>query len=145
MALVSDPPGLNLAESTTYVTLPDGVQFCSLSEIFPNHIRAKGVVVGVATICAINIVWLQVAPIAFRTIGYKFYLVFCIPGFVAATWLWFFFPNTLGLPLEEVARLFGDADELYQAAHLGTTTNLEKPESGSQQGAYVSTKHVEEA
>lgn len=143
--MVSDTVGPNSVESIAYARLPDGVQFCSLGEIFPNHIRAKGVVVGVATICAINIVWLQVAPIAFRTIGYKFYLVFCIPGFIAATWLWFFFPNTLGLPLEEVARLFGDADELYQAAHLGPTTTLEKTDSGSQQGAYVSTKHVEEA
>lgn len=143
--MVSGALGPSIAESTTYVRLPDGVQFCSLSEIFPNHIRAKGVVVGVATICAINIVWLQVAPIAFRTIGYKFYLVFCIPGFIAATWLWFFFPNTLGLPLEEVARLFGDADELFSSAHLGATTDLEKTNSSNQQGAYVSTEHVEEA
>lgn len=92
------------------------MQFCSLGEIFPTHIRAKGVVVGVATICGINILWLQVAPIAFRTIEYKFYMVFCIPGAFAAAWLWFFFPNTLGIPLEEIAKIFGDADELYTPA-----------------------------
>lgn len=92
--------------------LIDGVQFCSLGEIFPNHLRAKGVVIGVATITAINIVWLQVAPIAFLRIGYLFYMVFFIPGFIATAWLWFFFPDTLGVPLEEVARMFGDADEL---------------------------------
>lgn len=26
--------------------------------------------------------------------------------------MWFFFPNTKGMPLEEVAALFGDADEV---------------------------------
>lgn len=26
--------------------------------------------------------------------------------------MWFFFPNTKGLPLEEVAALFGDEDEI---------------------------------
>ena len=84
-----------------------------MGEIFPNHIRAKGVVVGVATITGINIMWLQVAPLGFKTIGYKFYMVFFIPGLFAAAWLWFFFPNTLGIPLEEVAEIFGDAHELH--------------------------------
>ena len=30
--------------------------------------------------------------------------------------MWFYFPNTNGLPLEEVAAIFGDADEvaIYQ-------------------------------
>lgn len=91
----------------------DGVQFAFLSEIFPNQIRAKGMVVGVATICAINILWLQVAPTAFATIGYKFYMVFFIPGYIATAVLWFLYPNTLGMPLEEVAQLFGDQEEIY--------------------------------
>jgi hypothetical protein len=90
-----------------------------LGEIFPNHLRAKGVVVGVGTITAINIVWLQTAPIAFNTIGYKFYMVFFIPGFIATAWLWVYFPNTLGLPLEEVAKIFGDADELSEGPSRG--------------------------
>jgi MFS family permease len=93
------------------LTITDGVQFCSLGEIFPTHLRAKGVVIGVATITAINIVWLQTAPIAFRTIGYKFYMVFFIPGFVATAWLWFYFPNTLGMRLEEIGQMFGDTTE----------------------------------
>ena len=97
----------------------DGVQFAFLGEIFPNQIRAKGMVVGVATICAINILWLQVAPTAFATIGYKFYMVFFIPGYVATAVLWFLYPNTLGMPLEEVAQLFGDQEEIYGHQNAG--------------------------
>jgi hypothetical protein len=113
-----------------------------LSEIFPNHIRAKGVVVGVATICAINIVWLQVAPIAFETIGYRFYLTFCIPGFFAAAWLWFYFPNTLGMPLEDVAKIFGDHDELYSQTSAADAAGKEKAEVGI---ADMGSSHVEDA
>lgn len=89
----------------------DGVQFAYLGEIFPTHLRAKGMVVGVATICAINILWLQVAPTAFESIGYKFYMVFFIPGFICTAILWFLYPDTLGIPLEEVVKIFGDHDE----------------------------------
>lgn len=127
----------------TNASSTDGVQFCSLSEIFPNHIRAKGVVVGVATICAINILWLQVAPIAFETIGYRFYLVFCVPGFVAAAWLWFFFPNTLGIPLEEIAGIFGDADELYSQADLVAEDKNKKANEGATEVSYIGASHVE--
>jgi hypothetical protein len=41
----------------------DGTQFAYIGEIFPTHIRAKGLSVGVATICLMNIIWLQAAPV----------------------------------------------------------------------------------
>lgn len=63
-----------------------------------------------------NIVWLQAAPTAFQNISWRFYLCFIIPGSIGAAVMWFFFPNTKGLPLEEVAAIFGDAHEvaIYQ-------------------------------
>jgi MFS family permease len=95
----------------------DGTQFAYLGEIFPTHLRAKGVSLGVATISFTNIIWLQAAPTAFITIGWKFYLVFIIPGTIGAVIIWIWFPDTNGMPLEEVAALFGDEDEIavYQA------------------------------
>lgn len=61
-----------------------------------------------ATISFTNIIWLQAAPTAFITIGWRFYLVFIIPGTIGGLIIWFYFPNTNGLPLEEVAAIFGD-------------------------------------
>jgi MFS family permease len=58
----------------------DGTQFSYLSEIFPTHLRAKGVCLGVSMISLMNIIWLQSAPTAFNAIGWKFYLCFIIPG-----------------------------------------------------------------
>ena len=47
-----------------------------------------------------------------RTIGWKFYLCFIIPGTLSGIAIWFLFPDTKGLALEEVAAIFGDKDEL---------------------------------
>lgn len=54
--------------------------------------------------------WLQVAPIAFASIGWKFYMVFICCAVAAAIVMFFTFPDTLNRPLEEVAALFGDDD-----------------------------------
>jgi sugar porter (SP) family MFS transporter len=91
----------------------DGGQFVYLGEIFPTHIRAKGISLGMAGLCAMNIIWLQVAPIAFATIGWKFYLCFIIPGGIAGFVILFWFPDTRGLPLENIALIFGDKAELF--------------------------------
>ena len=50
----------------------DGTQFSYLGEIFPTHLRAKGVCLGVAMISMMNIIWLQAAPVAFENVsGWK--------------------------------------------------------------------------
>lgn len=42
-----------------------------------------------------------------RNIGWRYYLVFIIPSFVWVIVIQFTFPDTKGMPLEEVATLFG--------------------------------------
>ncbi|RFU26009.1 hypothetical protein B7463_g10338, partial [Scytalidium lignicola] len=86
----------------------DGIQYVYLGEIFPTHLRAKGIALGMAGLNLINIIWLQVAPIAFRNIGWRFYLCLFAPGTIMGLIIWVWFPNTKGIPLEEAAALFGD-------------------------------------
>jgi hypothetical protein len=50
--------------------------------------------------------------VAFVRIGWKFYLCFIIPGTIGGVCMWLFWPDTRGLPLEEVAAIFGDRDEV---------------------------------
>lgn len=85
-------------------------------EIFPTHLRAKGGTLCVACYCLINIMWLQVAPIAFDHIGWRFYMVFLSLAVVEGFIMLFTFPNTLNKPLEEIAAMFGDDDlvAIYQ-------------------------------
>jgi len=94
------------------LTANTGTQFAYLGEIFPTHLRAKGVCLGVAMISFMNIIWLQAAPTAFVRIGWKFYLCFIIPGTIGGACMWLFWPDTRGLPLEEVAAIFGDQAEV---------------------------------
>jgi hypothetical protein len=42
-------------------------------------------------------------------------LCFIIPGYIFAVCAWLFFPDTRHLALEEIAAIFGDADEIYHA------------------------------
>ncbi|KAF3054078.1 hypothetical protein E8E11_011298 [Didymella keratinophila] len=71
------------------------------SEVFPNHIRSKGVALANFVLALADLVYLQVKPYAFTNIGWQFFLVRCIV-------LLFVLPETRGMPLESVAKLFGD-------------------------------------
>lgn len=99
-----------------YGAMLDGTQFSYLGEIFPTHLRAKGICLGVAMISLMNIIWLQSAPTAFANIGWKFYLALIIPGTIGGFIVFFLFPDTHDRPLEEIAEIFGDRDEvaIYQ-------------------------------
>ena len=55
-----------------------------------------------------QIIFLEASPTAFSNIGWKYYLVFLF-GIVAFTIpTFFYYPETKGIPLEEIGRLFGD-------------------------------------
>lgn len=45
------------------------------AELFPNHIRSKGLPLAVATIALTDLIWLQSAETAINHIGWKFFLV----------------------------------------------------------------------
>ncbi|KAH0847812.1 hypothetical protein AYO21_04018 [Fonsecaea monophora] len=90
----------------------DGTQFVYLGEVFPNHLRAKGVCLGTSMIAFMNIIWLQSAPEALKNIQWKFLLCFIIPGFLSGFCVVMFWPDTRDTPLEEIGAIFGDGDEI---------------------------------
>ncbi|KAF2688268.1 hypothetical protein K458DRAFT_440000 [Lentithecium fluviatile CBS 122367] len=95
----------------------DGTQYVYYAELFPNHIRAKGMTFGMASISLMNVMWLQVALTAFEKITWKFYLCFISPAYFFAIAWFFFYPNTKGMAPEEIAVPFGDEVEtdVYRA------------------------------
>ena len=103
-------------------------------EVFPTHLRAKGLALCGATIALTDLIYLEAAPTAFANIGWRFYLVstpilhrkvsdsfrvFVVICTVGVVWMWFALPETKGLPLETVAELFGDRDEVVVYADNG--------------------------
>ncbi|OAG37952.1 hypothetical protein AYO21_07802 [Fonsecaea monophora] len=92
-----------------------GVEACGAPfycEIFPTHIRAKGVCFCVFVNSAANLLYLEVAPTALQNIGWRFLLVFICVLSVGSVLYWFWVPETRSVPLEELAAIFGDTDEV---------------------------------
>ncbi|KID99675.1 sugar transporter STL1, partial [Metarhizium majus ARSEF 297] len=80
------------------------------SEILPLRLRQKGSSISTAANWIFNYMVVQITPIAIDNIGWKTYIIFAI---LNATWvpiIFFFFPETKGLELEDVDRLFAGDD-----------------------------------
>jgi MFS family permease len=88
----------------------EGPNFYYTAEIFPSHLRAKGMNLAMASLCVGDIIWLVSAPTAFQTIGWRFYLCFIAVTAIGVLWIALTFPDTRKKPLEEIAKLFGDED-----------------------------------
>lgn len=65
----------------------DAPTYVFMSEIFPSHMRSKGMAVAIAIYALSAIVYLQVTPLAVANIGWKYFLVrepprhpFCLIG-----------------------------------------------------------------
>lgn len=92
----------------SYGCCVDAITYVYCSEIFPSHIRARGVAFSLAVLFLTAMVYLEAAPTAFAQVGWKYYLVFLIVTAINIFVVWRFFPETKGLSLEEIGEVFGD-------------------------------------
>ncbi|GFZ44445.1 hypothetical protein JCM24511_02167 [Saitozyma sp. JCM 24511] len=91
-----------------FCTTQDASSYVYVSEIFPTHIRPKGVAISVSGLFLSTLIFVSAAPQGFQNIGWKYYFVLMFPAFVGSLTEFFFWPETRGLPLEEIAAKFGD-------------------------------------
>ncbi|KAK0705279.1 hypothetical protein B0H67DRAFT_604171 [Lasiosphaeris hirsuta] len=89
-------------------------------EILPLKIRSKGTSLSTATNWACN--WLvgEMTPVLQELIGWRLYLVhafFCVVSFVV---VYFLYPETCGVRLEDMDALFGDATTAMGTPATGT-------------------------
>jgi H+/Cl- antiporter ClcA len=80
----------------------------------------------------INVISLFVNPIAMKAIAWKYYIVFCFFLGIILTLIYFFFPETKGHSLEEIAQIFdkniGDSGTLESDAEKESATKIEQVE-----------------
>ena len=99
------------------------------TEILPYSLRAKGLTVEMLSIYGSLVVLAFVNPIALDNIGWHYYILFCCLLIVIVGVTWFFFPETKGYSLEEVAEVFdGPAAGRKVSVDLSGVT---RKESGS--------------
>lgn len=103
-------------------TCCDTTMYLYVSEIFPTEIRPIGMGFSLFGQFAATIILLQVAPMGFNNAGWKFYLLIICWSAVFIPVIYFFFPETAQLTLEEIAKQFGEE----VAVHLTGATDEEK-------------------
>ncbi|KAF4211000.1 hypothetical protein CNMCM8980_002916 [Aspergillus fumigatiaffinis] len=82
------------------------------SEILPLRLRQRGSSISTASNWICNYLVVQITPPAISNIGWKTYIIFAVLNTLWVPIIYFFFPETKGLQLEEVDRLFaGETDE----------------------------------
>ncbi|OAG33838.1 hypothetical protein AYO21_12057 [Fonsecaea monophora] len=100
-----------------YASTLDATSYVFCTEIFPTHLRARGMAWSLAILFLCTIAYLIPAPTAFAQVGWKYYLLFIVLSTINLPLIWYFFPETRGLALEEVGEIFGDKIEV-RLTHL---------------------------
>ncbi|KAH6974567.1 MFS transporter [Ilyonectria sp. MPI-CAGE-AT-0026] len=94
----------------------DATSYVYGSEIFPTHVRARGLSISMTGLFVSTIIFLQSAPSAFTNVGWKYYLAFIAMSTVMFFVVWLYFPETKGKSLEDIAEVFGDNVTLNDSA-----------------------------
>lgn len=55
----------------------------------------------------------EVSPIAFTSIGEKYFIVFAVMNIVSAVTIYFFYPETAGCSLEEIDEIFIQSKSIF--------------------------------
>ncbi|PWN33099.1 general substrate transporter [Meira miltonrushii] len=76
------------------------------SEIFPQQSRTLGMACMAASNWLYNFAISMGTPRAFLNIGWGFYLIFCVVTLISIPYVFFLLPETKGVPLEHMDRLF---------------------------------------
>ena len=86
----------------------DATTYIYASEIFPNHLRARGLSLSVSGLFLASLAFTQAASSALATIGWKYYILFTALSSAMVILILTYFPETKGLSLEEMSKLFED-------------------------------------
>jgi hypothetical protein len=86
----------------------DPPQFVWCAEIFPTVIRAKGIGLTFFSYFVGAITYTTPGALAFKNIGWRYYMVWFSCNIVSTIVIYFFVQETSNLTLEEIGELFGD-------------------------------------
>ncbi|EON63147.1 hypothetical protein W97_02374 [Coniosporium apollinis CBS 100218] len=86
----------------------DAPSFIWASEIWPTPIRGKGVSLSFFAYFVGGLTYTTPSALAFKNIGWHMYLLYMGLSIISGILVYFIIPETKGLPMEELAALFGD-------------------------------------
>ncbi|KAK5047231.1 hypothetical protein LTR84_006753 [Exophiala bonariae] len=78
------------------------------AEVFPTILRAKGMSLAVSAFFAGTLAFAVPAGVAFKSIGWHMYLIYCALSTLSLIVVYLYIPETKQIPIEEIGKLFGD-------------------------------------
>ncbi|KAL2106500.1 hypothetical protein VUR80DRAFT_6646 [Thermomyces stellatus] len=111
-----------------------GLTVSYIVEILPYRIRAKGLTLGFCFTSLAGIFNTYVNPIGLEKLAWKFYFVYIAVLVIEVTVIYFYFVETAGYPLEEIARVI-DGDDSAAAMVADGATGKEVEEKGDEKAA----------
>ncbi|KAG9317747.1 general substrate transporter [Chiua virens] len=96
----------------------NALPYAFLVELFPFHVRARGI--------ALYQWWLRgagffdqfVAPIGIDTAGWRWYIIYCVWNAFQVVFVYLMFPETSGRTLEELTFLYENEQDTYRSAEV---------------------------
>ena len=82
------------------------------SEILPLRLRQRGSSISTASNWIFNYLVVQITPPSIQNIGWRTYIIFAVFNACWVPVIYFFYPETKGLQLEDVDRLFTKTENL---------------------------------
>jgi hypothetical protein len=76
-------------------------------------------------------------PIGFTSLGWKFYLVWAAVALSIIPSVYFFYPETTALSVEEIDKVFIDAPNIFSVVALAESRRREKKANGGLEGGRV--------
>ncbi|KAK9458441.1 sugar transporter [Dipodascopsis uninucleata] len=90
-----------------------GANFLYISEIAPHDLRMHMSTVGTVTHWIFNFVTAEITPIAFASIGWKYYFIYGCVGILSFFVVFIIFPETKNRSLEEIEHMFQNAKNIW--------------------------------
>lgn len=95
-----------------------GIPFLYASEIAPVHLRAATCGLSTAVSWLFNFLVVEVTPIAFTDIGWKYFLVYCCLNAAFVPTIYFFFPETARHSLEDIDEIFESSNTIFDSVRV---------------------------
>lgn len=102
------------------------VPWCYVPEILPLHVRAKGTAVGISSNWLWNFFVVMITPVIINRLQWKAYLIFMCLNFSFVPLVYFCYPETANLTLEEIDFIFAD--------HTKSTVKVSKEMCAARRG-----------
>ncbi|OBT85653.1 hypothetical protein VE02_05802 [Pseudogymnoascus sp. 03VT05] len=114
------------------------------AEYAPLAIRTRAASLATASNWIFTFLVVEITPVSINSIGWKTYIYFAVFNFFFIPLIWFFYPETQNLSLEQIDKLFtGEKVIIHWHPSMGSIAGAEhSPEAGSTDGDKISEQEI---